>query len=55
MAATAQRLGATPAQAAALARGQLADAYPMMPEQYRSPNCAEGRALDLRSDDPRFP
>ena len=55
MAATAQGLGATPAQGAALARGQLADAYPLMPEHYRSPDCAEGGALDLHPDDPRFP
>jgi hypothetical protein len=55
MAATAQALGATPAQGAALARAQLADAYPRMPDQYRSPECAEGGKLDLRPDDPSFP
>ena len=55
MAATAQSLGATPAQGAALARGQLAEAYPMMPDQYRSPDCAEGGRLDLRPDDSKFP
>ena len=55
MAATAQQLGATPAQGVALARGQHAEGYPRMPEQYRSEHCSEGGAFDLRPDDPRFP
>ena len=55
MAETAQRLGATPAQGAALARGQYAETYPRMPDHYRSPDCSEGGALDLRPDDPHFP
>ena len=55
MAATAQALGATPAQGAALARGQLAEAYPLMPDQYRSAECADGGELDLRPDDPTLP
>jgi hypothetical protein len=55
MAQTAERLGATPAQGAALARGQYAEGYPRMPDRYRSPHCAEGGAFDLRPDDPRFP
>lgn len=55
MATTAQRLGATPAQGAALARGQLAEGYPRMPDRYRSPLCSEGGELDQRPDDPRFP
>jgi hypothetical protein len=55
MAGTAQQLGATPAQATALARGQFADSWPRMPEQYRASECSDGRAFDLRPDDPRFP
>ena len=55
MAATAQRLGATPAQGAALARGQYAEGYPRMPDHYRSPHCSEGGSMDQRPDDPRFP
>jgi hypothetical protein len=55
MAGTAQALGATPGQAAALARGQLAESYPNMPDQYRSEHCANGGAFDLRPDDPRWP
>jgi hypothetical protein len=37
---TAQRLGATPAQGAALARGQFAESLPLMPQQYRMPGCS---------------
>jgi len=55
MAATAQRLGATPAQGTALARAQFAEGYPRMPDHYRSSHCTEGGAMDLRPDDPRFP
>jgi hypothetical protein len=55
MAGTATALGATPAQGAALARGQLAESYSRMPDQYRSTQCVEGGELDLRPDDPRFP
>jgi hypothetical protein len=55
MAGTALALGATPAQAAALARGQFAEGWPRMPDQYRSEHCADGGAFDLRPDDPRFP
>ncbi len=55
MAETAQRLGATPAQGAALARGQHAESYPRMPDHYRSSNCSDGGTFDLRPDDPRFP
>jgi hypothetical protein len=55
MAGTAQALGATPAQAAALARGQLAETYPNMPDHYRSEHCANDGAFDLRPDDPRWP
>jgi len=55
MARTAERLGATAAQGAALARGQLSESYPLMPEAYRSAECADGKAFDLRPDDPRWP
>jgi len=55
MARTAQRLGATRAQGAALARGQYAEVYPLLPDGYRSPECADGRAFDLRPDEPSFP
>jgi hypothetical protein len=55
MAGTAQALGATPAQAAALARGQLAEGYPRMPDRYRSEQCADGGPFDLHPDDPRWP
>ncbi len=55
MAATAVKLGATPAQGAALARGQLAESYPRMPDQYRSGECADSGAFDLRPDDPSWP
>lgn len=55
MAAVALGLGATPAQAAALARGQYTESYPLMPDAYRSPECADGRSFDLRPEDPNFP
>ena len=55
MARTAQRLGATADEGAALARGQFAETYPLLPDGYRSAECADGRAFDLRPDDPRFP
>ncbi len=55
MAGTAQALGATPAQAAALARGQLAEGYPLMPDHYRSGHCADGGTFDLHPDDARWP
>jgi hypothetical protein len=55
MAWTAQQLGATAEQGRAMARAQFEGAYLEMPEQYRSGACAEGGALDMRPDDPRFP
>jgi hypothetical protein len=55
MARTAERLGATPAEGAALARGQFAESYPLMPDAYRSAECADGGAWDLRPEDPTFP
>jgi len=41
MATTAQQLGATAQQGAALARGQFTEAYPQMGEVYRGPDCRE--------------
>jgi len=55
MAWTAQQLGATAAQGAALARAQLEGGYLDLPERYHDPRCAEGGALDLRPADPAFP
>ena len=55
MSRTAQRLGATAEEGAALARGQYAETYPLLPDGYRSAECNDGRALDPRLDDPRFP
>jgi hypothetical protein len=39
MAVTAQQLGATAEQGAALARGQFTETYPLMGEVYRDPGC----------------
>ena len=55
MARTAERLGATPAQGVALASGQFAESYPLMPDGYRTAECADGKAFDVRPDDPRWP
>jgi hypothetical protein len=43
---TARLLGATPGQAAALAREYWLRTYPHLPDEYRSPDCAPGRRLD---------
>jgi hypothetical protein len=54
MAWTAQRLGATPEQARALARVQVATNYPKMPDRYRLPGCtlvASARAQPRSSPD----
>jgi hypothetical protein len=51
----AERLGATPAQGDGLARMHLADGYPRLPERYRSAECVDGGALDLRPEDPVWP
>jgi hypothetical protein len=51
----AERLGATPAEAQGLARVHLAHGYPRLPERYRSGECADGRAMDLRPGDPIWP
>jgi hypothetical protein len=43
----AELLGASPAQAAALARRYAAEIYPYMPDAYRSDQCKDGGTLDL--------
>lgn len=48
-------LGATPAQAEALAQRYYRDVYPRMAEPYVSAECAAGRALDLTPGDGQFP
>jgi hypothetical protein len=55
MAGTAQRLGATPDQAQNLAALMFAAGFPEMPDQYREPDCADGRPRDLRPADPVWP
>ena len=55
MAWTAQQLGATAEQGRATAFAQFNGVYQEMPEQYRNGACADGGALDLHPDDPRFP
>ena len=45
---TAERLGATPEEARALARWNLQHAYPHLPSQYQSSECRDGGALDMR-------
>jgi len=52
---TARRLGATEAQGRGLARLQLETGYPLMPDRYRSGDCRDGGALDLRPGDPAWP
>jgi hypothetical protein len=55
MARTAERLGATPAQARNLAVLHWETGLPEMPSQYQAAGCADGAALDLRPDDPAWP
>lgn len=43
---TARLLGAPPAAAAALARAYFEQDFPRMPDEYRSPDCRPGGALD---------
>jgi hypothetical protein len=52
---TAERLGATPAQARNLAVLHWESGLPEMPSQYHAPGCGNGEALDLRPDDPVWP
>ena len=52
---TAVRLGATPAEARALAVYVLAHMVGSMPAEYRSPLCVDGGPLDLRPETPVWP
>lgn len=49
------KLGATPDEAAAVARYALTVLDPQLPGDYHSPECRDGGALDLRRDDPAWP
>jgi hypothetical protein len=51
----AERLGATPQQARALAETYAAVVYPHMTDTYRDRRCVEGGPLDLTPDDERWP
>jgi len=51
----AERLGATPEQAHALAVFSYRAIYPQLPNAYRSPDCVPGGALDLSRDTPAWP
>jgi len=55
MAWTAQQLGVTAAQARGLARLEWETTYTQLPDQYRTGDCADGRKLDRRPDDPSWP
>ncbi len=52
---TAQRLGATPAEAQNLAALHWETGVPQMPVQYHEAGCANGEAHDLRPEDPVWP
>lgn len=52
---TARLLGADDDTAEHLARIYLATSYPYMPDEYRSPGCAENGPLDLSPGDGQFP
>ena len=52
---TAQGLGATPAQAQALAERYWREVYPRMATAYRSETCAPGGPLDRTPDDDVWP
>ena len=51
----AERLGADGAQSQALAGYLYRHVYPRMPSDYRSSECRDGEALDLRPDTTVFP
>lgn len=52
---TATRLGASPIQGQGIARYLVAHIYPQMPDGYRSHECADGGALDLRPESALWP
>lgn len=51
----AEHLGATPTAAQELADFYYRHVYPWKPEDYVSPDCRDGGALDLRPGDPLWP
>jgi hypothetical protein len=51
----AQDLGATPQEAAAVARYDLDMIDPLLPGEYHSPECRDGGRLDLRPGDSTWP
>lgn len=51
----AERLGAAPEQAAAVAAWSYARVYPGLPARYRTGLCRDGGPLDLRPGSPAFP
>ena len=55
LAAAAQRLGATPAQAQNLALLHWETGVPQLPQRYRAKDCGDGAPLDLRPNDPVWP
>jgi hypothetical protein len=55
MASTAEQLGATPAEARALARIPWQNGYQELPARYRAEGCEDGGRLDLRPRDPNWP
>jgi hypothetical protein len=55
MAWTAMQLGTTEAQGRALAQLHFEVDYPLMGDTYHAAGCADGGALDMHPDDPRFP
>ena len=52
---TARRMGATPAQARALARWNVRHAYPNLPSEYQTSECRDGGSLDLRPETTDWP
>ena len=55
MARTAERLGATPAQGVALARGQFAESYPLLPDGYRSARVRRRQGVRPAAGRPALP
>ena len=52
---TAELLGASPEQAAALAQAYVTLVYPRMPDNYVSADCTPGGKLDRHPEDPAWP
>ena len=51
----ARRLGATPAEARAIALWNTRHVYPHLPSQYQSGHCRDGGGFDLRRNTPDWP